>query len=65
MPARQDLSVSIPSSATPPQDITSYTRFMHEHTRKLLEASSPTAPPQSSARSGSSVCSVSSRDSRA
>lgn len=65
MPARQDIIIAIPSTPPPPQDITSYSRFMHEHTKKLLEATSPTAPPQSSARSGSSISSVSSRETRA
>lgn len=59
MPTRQDLEISIPNSPPPPVDITSYAKFMHEHTKKLLEATSPTAP-RSSARSQSSMSSQSS-----
>lgn len=39
MPARQDsYSVSIPVSPPPPSDINSYQRFMHQHTKKQMEA---------------------------
>ncbi|CAI6100436.1 hypothetical protein V2G26_008219 [Clonostachys chloroleuca] len=37
MPGPADFSVSIPI-ASPPQDLSSYARFMHDHTKRQMEA---------------------------
>jgi hypothetical protein len=40
MPGRQDnYSASIPMSPPPPQNLSSYSRFMHDHTKRQMEAS--------------------------
>ncbi|KAH7166198.1 hypothetical protein EDB81DRAFT_781713 [Dactylonectria macrodidyma] len=39
MPARQEAySISIPISAPPPQNLSSYSRFMHDHTKRQMQA---------------------------
>ena len=39
MPARQDsYTVSIPVSPPPPSDMNTYQRFMHDHTRRQMDA---------------------------
>ncbi|KAL6402556.1 hypothetical protein AUP68_15038 [Ilyonectria robusta] len=39
MPARQEAySVSIPMSVPPPQNLSSYSRFMHDHTKRQMQA---------------------------
>ena len=55
MPARQSQdysTVNIPNSPPPPQDLSSYARFMHDHTKRQMEASGA-APPRSRAGRGS------------
>ncbi|KXJ93055.1 hypothetical protein Micbo1qcDRAFT_160971 [Microdochium bolleyi] len=37
MPSRENF---IPISASPPTDISSYARFMHQHTKRQMEAAS-------------------------
>lgn len=49
MPARQTFYPgSIPSTAPPPQDLSSYSRFIHEHTKRQMRAFG--ADPNSSRR---------------
>ncbi|KAF4977810.1 hypothetical protein FZEAL_5717 [Fusarium zealandicum] len=54
MPGRSDFSASIPSSPPPPQNLSSYSRFMHAHTKRQMEASGSnsssgsSSPPRSS-----------------
>ncbi|KAF5005627.1 hypothetical protein FDECE_7949 [Fusarium decemcellulare] len=58
MPARSEAyTVSMPLSPTPPQNLSSYARFMHAHTKRQMEASGANPPSyNSSARlSGSST----------
>ncbi|CAM1508437.1 Fc.00g052850.m01.CDS01 [Cosmosporella sp. VM-42] len=52
MPASSDYSVSIPISPPPPQDLSSYARFMHDHTKRQMEASNnaSSSPRRSSGR---------------
>ncbi|KAK7409687.1 hypothetical protein QQX98_008130 [Neonectria punicea] len=39
MPARQEAySISIPSSSPPPQNLSSYSRFMRDHTKRQMQA---------------------------
>lgn len=48
MPARQDsYTISIPTSPPPPQDIGSYSRFIHDHTKRLMEQSGGPSTPRS------------------
>lgn len=51
MPGSADYSVSIPISS-PPQNLSSYARFMHEHTKRQMEAQG--SFPESKAGSGKS-----------
>ncbi|KAK0392224.1 hypothetical protein NLU13_1721 [Sarocladium strictum] len=46
MPARQDSysNIAVPNSPPPPQDLSSYARFMHDHTKRQMEASGAVAP---------------------
>ncbi|KAH6686267.1 hypothetical protein F5X68DRAFT_208649 [Plectosphaerella plurivora] len=54
MPARQDsYSVSIPVSPPPPSDINSYQRFMHQHTKKQMEAAGRSSHRRSNGHRGS------------
>jgi hypothetical protein len=50
MPTRQDnySSIPMPISAQPPQDISSYTRFIHNHTKRQMEAFGAGSPEPSS-----------------
>ncbi|KAF4996792.1 hypothetical protein FGRMN_4268 [Fusarium graminum] len=56
MPARSDYgSSSLSMSPPPPTNLSSYARFMHEHTKRQMEASGATPPsPSSSRRAGRS-----------
>ncbi|KAF5021853.1 hypothetical protein F66182_6110 [Fusarium sp. NRRL 66182] len=46
MPARSDYgSVSMSMSPPPPQNLSSYSRFMHDHTKRQMEASGASPPP--------------------
>ncbi|KAM3552133.1 hypothetical protein MY1884_002223 [Beauveria asiatica] len=56
MPAIQDVSTIAMPSSSPPVSISSYARFMHEHTKRQMEASQLSAPQSS----GSSQISTSS-----
>lgn len=56
MPATQSASASAMPSSSPPVSISSYARFMHEHTKRQMEASRSSAP-QSSGSSQSSTSS--------
>ncbi|KAM3456506.1 hypothetical protein MY3296_001785 [Beauveria thailandica] len=56
MPAIQDVSTIAMPSSSPPVSISSYARFMHEHTKRQMEASQSSAPQSS----GSSQISTSS-----
>lgn len=47
MPATHDSSIIMPSSS-PPVSMSSYARFMHEHTKRQMEASQSSAPKSSS-----------------
>jgi len=48
-----DYSMSIPSSPPAPSDITSYSRFMHDHTKRQMEAQGAFSPERTSASSAS------------
>ncbi|KAM5342668.1 hypothetical protein ACJ41O_013634 [Fusarium nematophilum] len=51
MPARSDAySVTMPLSPPPPQNLSSYSRFMHAHTKRQMEASGALPPRNSTAR---------------
>ncbi|KAH7489528.1 hypothetical protein FOMA001_g3472 [Fusarium oxysporum f. sp. matthiolae] len=46
MPARSDYgSVSMSMSPPPPTNLSSYSRFMHDHTKRQMEASGASPPP--------------------
>ncbi|UKZ57886.1 hypothetical protein TrVGV298_011747 [Trichoderma virens] len=56
MPGRQDaFSVSIPTSPPPPQSISSYSRFIHDHTKRQMQAFGALSPTNSGSSSRSSV----------
>ena len=60
MPTRQDnYSIHLPMSARPPQNLSSYTRFIHDHTKRQMEAFGAGSPEPSSGRhsvsSGSTI----------
>lgn len=40
MSARDSISMSIPASPPPPASILSYSQFMHQHTKRQMEAAS-------------------------
>lgn len=49
MPARSEAyTVSMPLSPPPPQNLSSYARFMHAHTKRQMEASGARSPPNGS-----------------
>ncbi|KAM0346153.1 hypothetical protein ACHAPU_005926 [Fusarium lateritium] len=51
MPARSNYdSSSLSMSPPPPTNLSSYARFMHEHTKRQMEASGASPPPSSSPR---------------
>ncbi|KAG9255250.1 uncharacterized protein F5Z01DRAFT_673202 [Emericellopsis atlantica] len=64
MSSADTFAMNIPSSTSPPTDISSYSRFMHEHTKRQMEAqgalpserrqSTSTSSQQHGARSGRS-----------
>lgn len=55
MPARQDsYSVSVPNSPPPPQDLSSYSRFIHDYTKRQMEASGSPPPQKTDPRSKAS-----------
>ncbi|KAI9158759.1 hypothetical protein HJFPF1_06757 [Paramyrothecium foliicola] len=55
MPTRQDnYSMHIPVSARPPQNLSSYTRFIHDHTKRQMEAFGAMSPEPSSGRRSTS-----------
>lgn len=58
MPSSQDNSAIVMPSSSPPVSISSYARFMHEHTKRQMEASQSSAP-QSSSSSQTSTSSLS------
>lgn len=56
MPGQTDAyNISIPVSPPPPQSLTSYSRFMHDHTKRQMEsfAIAPPAASPSGTRSNS------------
>ncbi|KAL7931235.1 hypothetical protein V8C35DRAFT_310749 [Trichoderma chlorosporum] len=57
MPGRQDaFSVSIPSSSPPPpRSISSYSRFIHDHTKRQMQAFGALSPTNSGSSTRSSV----------
>ncbi|RFU79911.1 hypothetical protein TARUN_2307 [Trichoderma arundinaceum] len=56
MPGRQDaFTVSIPSSPPPPQSISSYSRFIHDHTKRQMQAFGAMTSSSSSATRSSSI----------
>ncbi len=59
MPATQDSSTIVMPSSSPPVSISSYARFMHEHTKRQMEASQSTAPQSSSSSQTSTSSSLS------
>jgi hypothetical protein len=54
MPSRQDNYSHLPGSARPPQDLTSYTRFIHDHTKRQMEAFGAGSPEPASGRRSTS-----------
>ncbi|KFA75450.1 hypothetical protein S40288_01186 [Stachybotrys chartarum IBT 40288] len=49
MPARDNYSsISIPMSPPPPQDLSTYSRFIHDHTKQQMKAFGPNSPGKSS-----------------
>ena len=46
-----DYSISIPSSPPPPSDLSSYSRFMHDHTKRQMEAQGAFSPERHSTSS--------------
>ena len=38
MPGPDNYTISIPSSPPPPTDLSSYSRLMHDHTKRQMEA---------------------------
>lgn len=55
MPGASDnYSMSIPASPPAPVNITSYSRFMHDHTKRQMEAQGAFSPERTSASSSSS-----------
>ncbi|KAJ4167723.1 hypothetical protein NW754_011539 [Fusarium falciforme] len=49
MPARSEAyTVSMPLSPPPPQNLSSYSRFIHAHTKRQMEASGARSPPNGS-----------------
>ncbi|KAK3190544.1 hypothetical protein K4F52_003234 [Lecanicillium sp. MT-2017a] len=58
MSDHQDTAVIMPNSP-PPVSISSYARFMHEHTKRQMEATSSTGPKSSSSSQSSSSSSLS------
>lgn len=56
MPAQDAATIAMPSTS-PPVSISSYARFMHDHTKRQMEASQSSAP-QSSSSSQSSTSST-------
>ncbi|KAG5927237.1 hypothetical protein E4U42_002432 [Claviceps africana] len=55
-PAQDSYSMAMPSSPPPPQSLTSYSQFIHEHTKRQMEANGSL-----SARSSTSSTTSSSR----
>ncbi|KAH6606363.1 hypothetical protein Trco_005516 [Trichoderma cornu-damae] len=56
MPGRQDAyTVSIPTSPPPPQSISSYSRFIHDHTKRQMQAFGATSSSSSVSASRSPV----------
>ncbi|KAG5978764.1 hypothetical protein E4U55_005967 [Claviceps digitariae] len=37
-PAQDSYTISMPSSPPPPRSLTSYSQFIHEHTKRQMEA---------------------------
>jgi hypothetical protein len=56
MPASQEsYTISIPLSPPPPRSLSTYSRFMHDHTKRLMEASGVSSSARSSTSSASSM----------
>ncbi|KAL7949151.1 hypothetical protein V8C42DRAFT_313463 [Trichoderma barbatum] len=56
MPGRQDAyTVSIPTSPPPPQSISSYSRFIHDHTKRQMQAFGALSPTISGSSNRTSV----------
>ncbi|KAH0493790.1 hypothetical protein TgHK011_000441 [Trichoderma gracile] len=56
MPSSQDaFNVSIPQSPPPPQSISSYSRFIHDHTKRQMQAFGGLSSSNSGSRNRSSV----------
>ncbi|GAB0145838.1 hypothetical protein EsHS_00006257 [Epichloe bromicola] len=57
MPTAQDsYTIALPVSPPPPRSLTSYSQFMHDHTKRQMEANG-SAPTRSSTSSTSSTSS--------
>lgn len=51
MPGAADHSISIPTSLPAPSDINSYSRFMHDHTKRQMQAQGAFPPEHTSGSS--------------
>ncbi|KAL6849788.1 hypothetical protein ACO1O0_009333 [Amphichorda felina] len=61
MPAPSDTyTINIPSSPPPPTDLSSYSRFMHDHTKRQMEAQGAFSEHKSSSSARKGIASGSS-----